>query len=139
MKTIANIIWLVLNGIWMAAGWLLIGGLLAITIVGLPFARQCLKFARFALWPFGRTVVKSPNASVLGPVGNVLWFIPGVFLAIGYAVSGIALFLTIIGIPFGIQSFKFIPLALSPFGKEIVEHRAVSDALAAARAGAIEV
>lgn len=120
MKTIGNIIWVVLSGWAMFLGWMLIAIILAITIIGLPFARQCLKMGRFTLWPFGRTTVHSPDAATLGLLGNILWFIPGVFLSIGYAVSGALMFVTIIGIPFGIQAFKFIPLALSPFGKEIV-------------------
>jgi uncharacterized membrane protein YccF (DUF307 family) len=119
MRTIGNILWLILNGFWMAIAWALIGVLLSITIVLLPFGRQCFKLANFALWPFGRTVVPSPTAVAGGLIGNILWFIPGLFLAIGYAVSGVALCLTIIGIPFGIQSLKFVPLALFPFGKEI--------------------
>ena len=105
----------------MALGWLVWAALFAVTIVGLPFARQCLKLARFTLWPFGRTAVRSADASALGLVGNVLWFIPGVLLAIGYAVSGALMCLTVIGIPFGMQAFKFVPLAISPFGKEIVK------------------
>ena len=131
MRTIGNILWIVLNGFWMAIGWVLIGGLLAITIILLPFGRQCFKIAHFALWPFGRTAVPSPNALPGSTIGNILWFIPGVLLSIGYAISGILLCITIIGIPFGIQSFKFIPLALSPFGKEVVKSKDLRDERAA--------
>ena len=120
MRTIGNILWVVLCGLSSAIGWLFLAGLLAITIVGIPFARQCLKLANFTLWPFGRTAVPSATARRGGLLGNILWFIPGVLLAIGYAVSGVLLCITIIGIPFGIQAFKFIPLSLSPFGKEVV-------------------
>ena len=125
VKTVGNVIWVVLSGFWMALGWLVWAALLAITVVGLPFARQCLKLARFTLWPFGRIAVRSADASALGLVGNVLWFIPGVLLAIGYAVSGSLMCLTVIGIPFGMQAFKFVPLAISPFGKEIVKAKNV--------------
>jgi uncharacterized membrane protein YccF (DUF307 family) len=121
VKTIGNILWLVLSGFWMALGWLFWALLLAITIIGLPFARQCLKLANFSLWPFGRTAVDDPTASHLGIIGAILWFIPGVIMAIGYVVSGALLCLTIIGIPFGIQSFKLAALALAPFGKKIVD------------------
>lgn len=100
--------------------------------MGLPFARQCLKLAHFTLWPFGRTTIKSPNASSLGLLGNILWFIPGLFLALGYVLSGIALCITVIGIPFGIQSFKFAGLALAPFGREIVSTKEVTAAVAQA-------
>jgi uncharacterized membrane protein YccF (DUF307 family) len=120
MKTIGNVLWLVLCGFWMALGWLFWALLLAITIIGLPFARQCLKLARFSLWPFGRTVVQDPTASNLGVLGAILWIIPGVIMAIGYLLAGVLLCITIIGIPFGIQSFKMAGLAVQPFGKKIV-------------------
>jgi len=131
MKTVGNILWVVFAGFWTALGWLILGGLFAITVVGLPFARQCLKLARLTFWPFGRTVVKSPNASTLGPIGNVVWFIPGLLMALGYVISGMLLFISIIGIPFGVQSFKFAQLSLAPFGKEIVRAKDVTRALGA--------
>jgi uncharacterized membrane protein YccF (DUF307 family) len=53
-------------------------------------------------------------------VGNLLWLLPGLLLALAYAIGGLILFITIIGIPFGIQAFKFAGLALSPFGRVIV-------------------
>ena len=121
MKTIGNILWFVLAGLWLAIGWLIWAVLLGITIVGIPFAIQCLKLAQFSLWPFGREARPDPNASTLGVVGAVLWFIPGLFMCLGYLLSGLALCLTIIGIPFGIQSFKLAGLALAPFGKKIVK------------------
>jgi uncharacterized membrane protein YccF (DUF307 family) len=120
VKTVGNILWLVIVGWATALTWLLAALILAITIVGIPFARQCLKFARFSLWPFGRTAIDDPTATPLGCVGNVLWFIPGLFLAIEYALLGALLAITIIGIPFAVQAFKFIPLAVFPFGKRIV-------------------
>ena len=131
MKTIGNLIWLCFCGIWSALGWLITAGFLAITVVGLPFARQCLKLARFTWWPFGRTTIKSPAANVMGPVGNILWFIPGIFLALVYAFAGIAMCITVIGIPFGMQAFKFIPLALSPFGKQVVRSKDLTTAMGA--------
>ena len=121
MKTIGNLLWFVLCGLWSALGWLLWALILAITIVGLPFARQCVKLARFSLWPFGRTVVHDPTASRLGVIGGVLWFIPGLIQAIGYVLAGALLCLTIIGIPFGLQAIKLAGLALQPFGKKIVK------------------
>jgi len=104
----------------MALGWLFWALILAITIIGLPFAIQCVKLASFSLWPFGRTVVRDPEARKLGVLGAILWFIPGVLLAIGYVVGGVLLCITIIGIPFGIQSIKMAGLAVQPFGKRIV-------------------
>ena len=131
MKTVGNVIWVVLSGFWMALGWLVWAALFAVTIVGLPFARQCLKLARFTLWPFGRTAVRSADASALGLVGNVLWFIPGVLLAIGYAVSGALMRLTVIGIPLGMQAFKFIPLFdLPSTGAGLAERRCMQSHVA---------
>ena len=129
MKTLANILWVVLCGIWSAILWLLAAALLAGSIVGLPFARQCLKLARFSLWPFGRTAIKSPNASPLGTLGNLLWLPFGLLLAFQSVLSGLALCLTVIGIPFGVQSFKFAGLALTPFGREIVTAKEVTAAM----------
>lgn len=107
--------------LWLALGWLFWAGVLAITIVGLPFARQCLKLAHFSLWPFGRVALPDPTATKLGVVGAILWFLPGLSMCIGYILSGAILCLTIIGIPFGIQAFKLAGLALAPFGKKIVK------------------
>ena len=115
-----NILWLVICGVWLSLGWLFWAAILAITIVGLPFARQCVKLARFSLWPFGRTIVKDPSATKLGVIGAVLWIIPGVIMAIGYVITGALLCITIIGIPFGIQSIKLAGLALAPFGKKVI-------------------
>ena len=81
MRTIGNILWLILNGFWMAIAWAFIGVLLSITIILLQFGRQCFKLANFALWPFGRTAVPSPTAVTGGLIGNILWFIPGLILA----------------------------------------------------------
>lgn len=112
MKTIGNVLWLVICGLWLALGWMFWALIFAVTVVGLPFARQCLKLANFSLWPFGRTIVKDPTATKLGGIGAILWIIPGVLMAIGYVISGALLCLTIIGIPFGIQSIKLAGLAL---------------------------
>lgn len=120
MKTIGNIIWVVFGGFVSAVGWLFWALLLAITIVGLPFARQCLKLANFSLWPFGRRAIDDPTATKLGLLGAILWIIPGIIMAIGYVLSGVLMCITIIGIPFGIQAFKLAGLALQPFGKQIV-------------------
>lgn len=124
MKTIGNILWFVLAGVWLALGWLFWAAVLAVTIVGLPFAVQCMKLARFSLWPFGRRAVPDPTASKLGIVGAVLWFIPGLLMFLSYILSGVALCLTVIGIPFGLQAFKLAGLALAPFGKKIVRANA---------------
>ena len=122
VKTILNVVWLVLAGFWLALGYLLAAVLLAITIIGLPFAKQSLKLAHYALWPFGRALVQSPTRfKGLSVVGNVLWFVfCGWWLVLGHLITGVALCLTIIGIPLGLANFKLIPVSLLPLGREIV-------------------
>src|SRR3954453_7842814 len=107
MKVMLNILWLVLSGIWMAIGYGIAAVLMAITIIGLPFAKQAVKLAGYALWPFGRTLIPSATRHKgLSVVGNVLWFVlAGWWLALGHLFTGLLLCLTIIGIPLGIASF----------------------------------
>ncbi len=122
MKTLLNILWLVLAGFWLAIAYLVAAALLAITIVGLPFAKQALKLSHYALWPFGYALVQSPTRyKGLSAVGNVLWFVlAGWWLALLHLVSGVLLFLTIIGIPLGVGDIKMAGAALVPFGRTIV-------------------
>lgn len=134
MKALLNIIWLVLAGFWLAAGYLFAAVLLAITIIGLPFAKQSLKLARYALWPFGRALVESPTRhETLSAVGNVLWFVlAGWWLALGHIVTGIALCMTIIGIPLGIADFKMAGAALVPFGRKVVRAKELNAGMVSA-------
>jgi uncharacterized membrane protein YccF (DUF307 family) len=121
MKTILNVIWLILCGLWMCLGYFLAGALLCITIIGIPFGIAAFRIGIYALWPFGYRAVDRPGAGAGSLVGNVLWVVlAGWWLALGHIVTGIALCVTIIGIPFGIANFKLIPLSLMPLGKEIV-------------------
>ncbi|CAM2937847.1 MULTISPECIES: YccF domain-containing protein [Williamsia] len=122
MKTILNVIWLVLCGFWMALGYVAAGIICCILIITIPFGIASFRIAAYALWPFGRTVVRKPTAGVGSAIGNVIWLIfAGIWLAIGHIVTGIALCLTIIGIPLGIASFKMVPVSLLPLGAEIVD------------------
>jgi uncharacterized membrane protein YccF (DUF307 family) len=118
-----NLIWLVLAGFSLALGYVLAALLVAITIIGIPFAVQAMKLAGFALWPFGRTLLPSETRHKgLSVVGNVIWFVlAGWWLALAHLLTGILLCLTIIGIPLGVASFKMAGAALVPFGKEIVK------------------
>ncbi|WP_046497816.1 YccF domain-containing protein [Streptomyces odonnellii] len=121
MKTILNIIWLVLCGFWMCLGYLLAGVLLCVTIIGIPFGVAAFRIGLFALWPFGYTAVERPGAGAPSFVANVLWLIlAGWWLALGHVLTGIALLVTIIGIPLAFANFKLIPISLMPLGKEIV-------------------
>jgi uncharacterized membrane protein YccF (DUF307 family) len=121
VRLILNVLWLVLAGFWMFLGYLLAGVLWCITIIGIPFGIASFRIGLFALWPFGRTVVDKPGAGAGSAIGNVLWFIlSGIWLAIGHAITGALLCLTIIGIPLGLANFKLIPVSLFPLGKDIV-------------------
>ncbi len=123
MRTIGNILWLLFAGFWLAVGYAVAGLILLVTIVGIPFGIQSFKLAGYSLWPFGRVVVTDPDASMaLGCVGNVLWLVlAGWWLALGHVVTGLALCVTIIGIPLGVANFKLALLALAPFGKTVVD------------------
>jgi uncharacterized membrane protein YccF (DUF307 family) len=128
LRTLLNIIWLVLAGVWLALAYLFAALLMAITIIGIPFAVQAIKLAGYALWPFGRVLVPSERRMRgVSAVGNVLWFIlAGWWLALAHLFAGVVLCLTIIGIPLGVASFKMAGAALVPFGKEIVPLRNLS-------------
>ena len=123
MRTIGNLLWLVLAGIWLSIGYLVAGVICCITIIGIPFGVQSFKLAGYALWPFGRVVVRRPDADDgVSVIANVIWLVfGGIWLALGHVVAGLLLCITIIGIPFGVASFKMAGLALVPFGKEIVD------------------
>jgi uncharacterized membrane protein YccF (DUF307 family) len=121
MRLILNIIWLVLCGFWMAIAYVITGIIACILIITIPFGIASFRIAGFALWPFGRTVVNKPAAGAPSFIGNVIWFIfAGLWLAIGHLVTGIALMITIIGIPLALADFKLIPISLAPLGKDIV-------------------
>ena len=114
MRTIGNILWFVLAGLWMAIGYVLAGVVQCITIIGIPFGLQSFKLAGYALWPFGRVVVQRMDRSTtVSCLGNVIWLLlGGLWLALGHVVTVSLLCITIIGIPFGIASFKLAGLAL---------------------------
>ena len=120
LNGILNIIWLVLEGIWMAIGYVLAGIICCILIVTIPFGIASFRIAGYVLWPFGRTTVPRAGAGAGALIGNVLWIILfGWWLALGHLIAGVALCLTIIGIPLGVASFKIIPITLAPLGVEI--------------------
>ena len=121
MRVILNIIWLVFAGIWLAIGYAVLGLICFVLIITIPFGIAAWRIAGYALWPFGRTVIRRPDAGIGSAIGNVIWMIvAGIWLAIGHLVTGILLCITIIGIPLGIADFKMIPISLLPLGREIV-------------------
>lgn len=122
MNLLGNIIWLIFGGLIIAIEYLIGSLVLMITIVGIPFGIQTLKMAALAIWPFGRdTHVHSRASGCLYIIMNVLWLITGgLWIAITHTIFGALLCITIIGIPFGLQHFKLTAIALSPFGRDIV-------------------
>lgn len=130
MSTIGNILWLALGGLLMGLGWWLAGLLAFISIIGIPWGKACFVIGQFAFLPFGKEAVNRAELSgrsdigtgLLGLVGNAVWLLlAGVWLAVGHVLSAAACFVTIIGIPFGIQHLKLAAIALAPIGKTIVD------------------
>lgn len=120
MKTLGNIIWVIFGGFLAALGWFMSGLILCITIIGIPAGVQCFKIAGFVLWPFGSRIHYGGNGGSF--LLNVIWIIFfGWELALGALITGILFCITIIGIPFGKQHFKFAKLALMPFGTTITK------------------
>ena len=122
MNTVGNILWFLLGGFIVAIIYYLIGFLMCITIIGIPFGIQLFKFGSYALWPFGHKIVDRPNEpGCVSVVMNILWIVTGWWeIALVHLIFGGILCLTIVGIPFGLQHFKMIVPALVPFGKSIV-------------------
>lgn len=120
MRMLGNILWVFFGGLILAILWILVGLICLITVIGIPFGIQCFKFASFVLWPFGKEIVYSNRTGSF--LLNILWIV-----LFGWEITfislsiGVLLCMTIIGIPFGIQCFKFAKLSFIPFGAEIVE------------------
>ena len=121
MRLLLNIIWFVLAGLWLAIAYAFAALICFVLIITIPFGVAALRIGIFALWPFGRTVVRKPEAGAGSAIGNVIWLILcGWWLALGHLITGVLLCLTIIGLPLGLANLKMIPVALLPFGREIV-------------------
>jgi uncharacterized membrane protein YccF (DUF307 family) len=119
MTCLGNIIWFIFGGLIGGLSWCIAGVLWCITIIGIPIGLQCFKFAQLSFAPFGKDIVYSNSGFSL--IVNIIWLIiSGIPLALTHVASGIILCITIIGIPFGMQSFKLAKLALLPFGAQIV-------------------
>jgi uncharacterized membrane protein YccF (DUF307 family) len=124
MRVILNLLWLIFAGLATAISYVLAGIVACIFIVTIPFGVACFRLAGYALWPFGRTVVRRPDAGAMSAIGNVVWFVfVGWWLALSQLLYGLALMCTIIGIPFGWAVWKLAGLSLFPLGRDVVESR----------------
>lgn len=127
MRTLLNVLWFIFGGGFLIALEYLVGALvLCLTIVGIPFGVQCFKLAGLAVWPFGKEVDRAPGAAsgCLGVGLNILWVVvAGIWIFLSHLALGVALALTIIGIPFALQHLKLAMLSLLPFGAQIREAR----------------
>jgi len=122
MRVLLNVIWLIFGGVWLALGYAFVALVMFILIITIPFGIASARMALFCLWPFGRTLVRRPDAGTGSLIGNIIWFVlAGWWLSLGHFISGIAMCLTIIGIPLGLANFKLIPVSLTPFGRDIVD------------------
>lgn len=129
VSLLLNILWIVIGGFYMAVGWAIAGVIMAITIIGLPWARAAFNIAVYTLLPFGQRAVSREEyygrsdvgTGPLGVIGNIIWFVlAGWWLALGHLVTALLLALTIVGIPFAWAHLKLAGLALWPIGKVIV-------------------
>jgi uncharacterized membrane protein YccF (DUF307 family) len=121
MRVLLNVIWFVFAGLWMAIGYAIAALIMFILIITIPFGVAALRIGIFALWPFGKTVVRRADAGAGSAIGNVLWFLlAGWWLILLHVITGVLLCLTIIGIPLGLANFKLIAVTFRPFGRDIV-------------------
>ena len=129
LSLLLNLLWIVFGGLWMAAGWIVAAVIMAITIIGLPWARAAFNIASYALLPFGRKAVSRAEhlgthdigTGPFGLLGNIVWLVlAGWWLALGHLLTAILWAVTIVGIPFAWAHFKLAGIALWPIGKAIV-------------------
>ena len=121
MNIFLNIIWFVFGGLMVAVEYAISSVAMMLTIIGIPFGLQTLKLAKVALWPFGTEVVDDgwPSGCLAGVMNVVWWFVGGVPIALTHMLWGLIFCVTVVGIPFGIQHFKLMKLALFPFGTKV--------------------
>jgi len=121
MKVIGNIFWLLLGGIVIALIYYIVGLLMCLTLIGIPFGIQLFKMGTYSLWPFGHELVYGhQEPGCISLFMDIIWIMLGWWeIAILHCAFGLLFFLTIVGIPFGVQHFKMAFASLIPFGKEI--------------------
>ncbi len=137
MRLIANVLWFVFGGVVMGLGWWLVGLIAYVTVIGIPWGRACFVIGKLCFLPFGKEIVdrrdltgrEDIGTGTTGLVGNIIWFIAaGLWLAIGHIISAVFCFVTIIGIPFGVQHLKIAAIALAPIGKAVVSSEVAATA-----------
>ena len=142
LRAIGNFLWFILGGVWLGLAWWILGVLMFILIITIPWGKAAFMLGKFSFLPFGRTVVKRSTLSgekdvgtgPWGLIGNIIWFLlAGIWLAISNVIYGVLCCITIIGIPFGIQCFKLAGASLAPIGKTVVTNELAE---AAAKANA---
>ena len=122
MRLLLNLIWLIFGGLVMALGYAIVALVMCLLIITIPFGIAAARIALFCLWPFGRTLVRRPDAGAGSLIGNIIWFaLAGWWLALGHLVTGVLMCLTVIGIPLGLANFKLIPVSVTPLGRDIVD------------------
>ena len=138
MSLLLNILWIIFGGAWMALGWLVAAVIMAVTIIGIPWARAAFNNALYTFAPFGFTAVARDQVTgqddigtgTLGVIGNIIWFVlAGWWLALAHVITAVMLAVTIIGIPFAWAHLKLAGLALWPVGKTIVSNDRMQGAL----------
>ena len=123
MRLILNVLWLICGGLFLALGYAIAGIICYVLVVTIPFGIASFRMANYALWPFGRELVKRPTSGVASSVGNVIWLIvAGWWRALGHLTTAVAQFVTIIGIPLGLANIKLVPVSLFPLGHEIKDN-----------------
>ena len=130
LSLLLNVLWILAGGIWMALAWLIAGVIMAITIIGIPWARAAFTIASYTLLPFGRVAVSREEVmgredlgtGPLGTLGNLVWLLlAGWWLALGHILVALALAITLIGIPFAWAHLKLVPISLWPIGKLVLD------------------
>jgi len=130
MSTLGNILWFIFGGFILGLTWWFAGLVAFITIIGIPWAKACFVLGKFSFFPFGKVAVRRNEVTgehdigtgLLGMLGNIIWFLlAGFWLALGHLTAALCCFITIIGIPFGIQHMKLAVIALFPIGMTVVE------------------
>ena len=122
LSLLLNVLWLIFGGLPAALGWVIAAGLMALTIIGLPWTFAALRIALYTLLPFGMEMRSRPNAGVFTALGNIIWFVlAGWWLALAHLLIAVALAITIIGLPFAWAHLKLAGASLFPVGTEVVE------------------